>query len=124
MHRRALVVLLPVLLLPGCAEARDAAGTVGDCASLARDVAQSGLASTPTQAEAEEAVRQLDERVDGLDDVEIRDAAADLRDRFRELQEVARSADPAAVRQATGSARDAARRTAEACGLPADAFVQ
>lgn len=121
---RLLPLLLPVvLLLGGCAEARDAASTVSDCAGLASDIAQSGLAGVPSQAEAERAVQRLDERVQSLESDDVRDAATDLRDRLRELQEATRSADPAAARQAADRAREAARRTAEACSLPADQFL-
>ena len=124
MPARLLTVLLPLVLLTGgCAEARDAASTVADCAGLASDVARSGLSGTPTRAEAEEAVRRLDERVSSLDSPEVRDAATDLRDRLRELQEAARAGDAAAARSAADRAREAARRTAQECGLPADQFL-
>lgn len=121
---RPVLLLLPALLLSGCAGARDAASTVSDCAALASDIAQSGLAAgVPRQAEVEQAVQRLDERVSSLDSEQVRDAATDLRDRLRELQEAARSADPAAARQAAERARQAARRTAEACRLPAERFL-
>ena len=124
MDRRAVTTLLvSAVLLTGCADARSKVTTVKDCAGLAADVARSGLAGTPTQAEAEAAVRRLDERVETLDSPEVRDAATDLRDRLRELQEAARSADPAAATMAAGRAREAARRTAEVCGLPAEQFL-
>ena len=121
---RLIPLLLPAaLLLGGCAEAREVASTVTDCAGLASDVAQSGLGGVPSQAQAEQAVQRLDERVQSLESEQVRDAATDLRDRLRELQEAARSADPVAARQAAERARAAARRTAEACGLPADQFL-
>ena len=124
MERRALMTLLLTgALLTGCAEARNTAGTVKDCAGLAGDVARSGLAGTPTQAEAEAAVRRLDERVETLDSPEVRDAATGLRDRLRELQEAARSSDPVAATQAASRAREAARRTADVCGLPVEQFL-
>lgn len=123
-RRRLLPALLPLaLLVGGCAEARDAASTVSDCAGLASDIAQSGLAGVPTQAEAERAVQRLDERVQSLQSEQVRNAATELRDRLRELQEAARSADPAAAQQAADRARAAARRTAEACSLPAGQFL-
>jgi hypothetical protein len=124
MSGRLLRLLLPLALLTGgCAEARDAASAVSDCAGLASDVARSGLAGTPTRAEAEEAVRRLDERVSSLDSPDVRDAATELRDRLREVQEAARAGDAAAARQAAERARAAAGRTAQACGLPADQFL-
>ena len=124
MRTRSLTALLPLLLLTaGCSDAREAASTVTDCAGLASDVARSGLAGVPTQAEAEAAVQRLDDRVQSLDSPEVRDAATDLRDRLRELQQAARAADPAAAAQAAERAREAARRTAQTCGLPADQFL-
>jgi hypothetical protein len=121
--RLLLPVLLTGLLVTGCSEARDAVGSATECASLAADVARSGLDGVPTAAEAEEAVQRLDERVQGLKDTEVREAAGTLRDRLRDLQEAARSADPAAVEQAATDAREAARGAAEACGLPVDQFL-
>ena len=124
MRTRPLVLLLPlVLLTAGCSEARNAASTVTDCAGLASDVARTGLSGVPTQAEAEQAVQRLDERVETLDSPEVRDAATELRDRLRDLQQAARSADPVAAQQAAEEARAAARRTAQACGLPASQFL-
>jgi hypothetical protein len=124
MDRRLLAaLLLPAVLAAGCSEARETVSAVKDCAGLASDVARSKLSGVPTQAEAEEAVRRLDERVDSLSSPDVREAATDLRDRLREVQEAARSQDPAAAKQAADRARDAAKRTAEACGLPAEQFL-
>ena len=124
MRSRLLLLALPVVLLTaGCQQARDAASTVTDCAGLATDVARSGLTGVPTQAEAEQAVQRLDERVETLDSPDVRDAATELRDRLRELQEAARAGDPGRAAQAADRARAAARRTAEVCGVPADQFL-
>lgn len=120
MDRPVLTLLLPLVLLAGgCSQAR----TVSDCAALASDVARSGLSGVPTQAEAQAAVQRLDERISSLDAEPVRTAATDLRDRLRELQESARSGDAAAARAAAERARESARRTAQACGLPADQFL-
>lgn len=121
--RLLLPLALAAVLTAGCSEAQQAASTVSDCAALARDIASSGLSGVPTQAEAEQAVQRLDDRVQDLGDTQVREAATTLRDRLRELQEAAASADPAAARAAAEGARDAARDTAEACGLPADQFL-
>jgi len=122
-RRRLLPLLVPVLLLTGCSEAVETATTARDCAGLATDVARSGLAGTPTQAEAEAAVDRLDERIAGLESTTVREAATTLRDRLRELQAAAASADAARAQAAVTAARDAARDAAEACGLPADQFL-
>ncbi len=121
--RLLLPLLVTGLLATGCAQARDAVGGATDCASLAADIARTGLDGVPTAAEAEQAVQRLDDRVQDLQDTEVREAAGTLRDRLRDLPEAARSADPAAVQQAVAEAREAARGTAEACGLPADQFL-
>jgi hypothetical protein len=121
--RLLLPLLLTGLLATGCSEARDAVGSAAECASLAADVARTGLNGIPTAAEAEQAVQRLDDRVQDLQDTRVRDAATSLRDRLRDLQEAARSADPAAVERAVAEAREAGRSTAEACGLPADQFL-
>ena len=121
--RLLLPLLVTVVLATGCSEARDAVGGAAECASLAADVARTGLDGIPTAAEAEQAVQRLDDRVQDLQDAQVRDAAGTLRDRLRDLQEAVRSADPAAVERAAAEAREAARGTAEACGLPADRFL-
>lgn len=124
MSARLAPLALLLLVLTGCGEVRDTAGRASDCLALANDVAQSGLAGVPTRAEAEQAVQRLDERVQTLDDPEVRAAAEDLRDRLRELQEAAASADPAAVQQAAEAAREAGREAARTCSLPVDQFLQ
>ena len=121
--RLLLPLLLAGLLGTGCSEARDAVGGAAECASLAADIARTGLDGLPNGAEAQQAVQRLDDRVQELQDPQVRDAAGTLRDRLRDLQEAAQSADPAAVEQAVADAREAARGTAEACGLPADQFL-
>lgn len=120
--RLLLPLLLAALVSTGCG-ARDAVSTASDCVGLARDVASTGLSGVPTRADVEQAVEQLDQRVQDLQDEQVKDAATGLRDRLRELQEAIAAADPAAVRTAAGRARDAARDTAEACGVPAGQFL-
>ena len=121
--RLLLSLLLTGLITTGCSGARDAVGGAADCASLASDIARTGLNGLPSAAEAEQAVQLLDDRVQKLQDPEVRDAAGTLRDRLRDVQQAARSADPAGVQQAVTEAREAARDTAAACGLPADQFL-
>ena len=123
---RLLPLLLVVPLLAGCSEAVTAVDTATrarDCVALARDVAATGLGQVPSQQQAEEAVRRLDERVDTLDSPEVRDAATSLRDRLQELVDATRSGNPADATRAAAEARAAAERTAETCGLPVGQFL-
>ena len=53
--RLLLPVVLTALLVTGCSEARDAVGGAADCASLASDIARTGLDGIPTAADAEQA---------------------------------------------------------------------
>lgn len=119
-RRLAAAALLLLPLAAACSEGRDLVTRTQDCAGLAQDIAASGLAQTPTQAEAEQAVDRLDRRIAELDDEAVKQAATDLRDRLRSLQEAARDADPAAVQEAAAQARDAARSVADTCGIPID----
>ena len=112
-----------LLAVTACGQVADTASRASDCVDLARDVAASGLSGSPTREEAEQAVQRLDERVQTLDDPEVRAAAEALRDRLRELREAAASADPAAAQEAAESAREAAREAASACSLPVDQFL-
>ena len=120
--RPLLPLLLTALVATGCG-ARDAVSTASDCVGLARDVASAGLSGVPTRADVEQTVQQLDQRVDELQDEQVKTAATGLRDRLRELQEALAAADPAGVQAAAGQARDSARETAEACGVPAGQFL-
>ena len=117
-------LIASLVLLTGCAEARETASTAKDCAALANDVAQSGLDRAPTQQEAQAAVRRLDDRIQKLDSPKVKDAATDLRDQLRALEQAARSGNAADARKAGDQARAAARKTAETCGLPADQFLR
>lgn len=119
------LLALPLLLLPvtACSEVQETADRAAECVGLARDAASAGLDRTPTVEDAERAATRLDERVEGIDDAELREQAGALRDRLRELAEAARSADPAAAQAAADRAREAARSTAETCGVPVDQFL-
>jgi TolA-binding protein len=125
MSRRALA-LCALLLLPltsACAQAQDLASRAQDCAGLAQDVASSGLSGVPSQAEAEQAVDRLDNRIEQLDNDEVKQAAGTLRDRLRDVQEAVASGDTASAQQAVTEARAAARAAADECGVPVDQFL-
>jgi hypothetical protein len=121
LHRAAAVLLL--LLVAACSDVRDTAGRAADCVGLARDVAASGLSRSPSVADAEAAARRLDERIQGIDDAELRSSTAQLRDRLQDLADASRAADEAGARAAAEQARSAARDTARLCGVPADQFL-
>jgi hypothetical protein len=120
---RLLPLLVTPLLLLGCSDAVDTATKVKDCATLASDLAQSGLGSTPTAAEAEATAKKLQERVETLDSQEVKDAASTLADRLEELRAAAARKDATDVQAAVTKARDAARDAASTCGVPVDQLV-
>lgn len=117
------VLLIALLATSACSEVRETASRTSDCVGLGRDVASSGLTRTPTRAEAERAVQRLEDRVDSLEDPEVRAAATELRDRLRALERAADANDPAQVQQAADAAREAGRDAARACSLPVDQFL-
>lgn len=119
------LLLAPLVLLSvaGCSEARDTAGQVQDCAGLARDVVSSGLSGVPTQAEAEAAKQRLDDRVAGIGDQTLKDAAGALSDRLGEVAEAVRGTDRALIEEKVAAAREAAGRTASACNVDVSQFL-
>ena len=123
MRRAAGPLLALPLLLAGCSDAVDTATKVKDCATLASDLAQSGLARTPTQAEAEATAKKLQDRVETLDSQEVKDAASTLADRLEELRAAVAAKDAADVQAAVTRAREAARDAASTCGIPVDQLV-
>lgn len=123
MPTRTAAPLLLLLALTGCSQVQETAGRAGDCVALARDAASAGLSGTPSVADAEAAVRRLDDRVASIGDPQLKQAAGALRDRLRELADAARNADPVAATAAADRARQAARDTAATCGVPVDQFL-
>lgn len=119
---RALPLVL-LLLLPACGGAVDTAVKARDCAALASDVASVGLGQVPSRAQAEQAVRRLDDRLADLGDPEVREAATTLRDRLQDLADAARRGDAARVSGAAAEARAAAEDAAAACSLPVGQFL-
>ena len=121
--RAAVGVALVLAATAGCSEAVDTASRVRDCAALASDVAASGLGAAPSLAQAEQAVRRLDERIATLGDGEVKTAATTLRDRLTDLVAAARGGDAAAISSAAAAARTAAEQAARTCGLPVEQFL-
>lgn len=120
---RLLPLLVVPVLLTGCSDTIDTATKVKDCATLAGDLASSGLDRTPTAAEAEATAKRLRDRVESLDSQEVKTAATTLADRLEELRAAAARKDAAEVQAALAGAREAARGAAETCGIPVDQLV-
>jgi hypothetical protein len=127
---RALAVALlavAVPLLAGCdaaQQAQDAAQGVDkarDCAALVGEL--TGVdwnAVRRNAAEADQAARNLDERVREVDDADVRRAGQALADRARQLADAASSTDAADVQRALDGVESAARQLAATCDVPVD----
>jgi uncharacterized protein with PhoU and TrkA domain len=116
-------LVLCTAVLSGCQVVENTAERASDCVALARDVAAAGLNRTPSQADVDQAVQRLDERIDQLDNDDVRDAATALRDRLRKLQDAVQNGSAPEIQQAADAARQAARDVASACSLPVDQFL-
>ena len=120
----AVALVLAVPVLAGC----DAAQEVGqgvdkaaDCAALVGEL--TGIDWSDVQqapAQAEEAVQKLDQRLQEVDDADVKAAGEALRDRVRELADAADNADAADAQQALADVEAAARRLASACDVNVD----
>jgi outer membrane murein-binding lipoprotein Lpp len=120
----AVAVVLAVPLLAGCEaaqQAQEAAQGVdraADCAGLVSELTGidwSDVRRAP--AEAEQAARRLDERLQQVDDAEVKAAGEALRDRVQRLADAGRSADAADIQRALADVEAAARRLASTCGV-------
>jgi hypothetical protein len=116
-----------VPLLAGCDAARqaqDAAQGVDkarDCAALVGEL--TGVdwnAVRRNAAAADQAARNLDERVREVDDADVRRAGQALADRARQLADAARGTDRADVQRALDGVESAARQLAATCDVPVD----
>jgi hypothetical protein len=120
-------VVLAVPVLAGC-EAAQQAQEVGqgvertrDCAALIGEL--TGIDWGDVQrapAEAEQAARNLDQRLREVDDAEVKAAGEALSERARRLADAARSADAGDVQQALAEVDTAARHLAATCGVDVD----
>jgi hypothetical protein len=127
---RALAVALLVAAVPllaGCdaaQQAQDAAQGVdkaADCAALVGELTGVDWAAVRRNAaEAEQAARNLDERVRQVDDADVRRAGEALAARARALADAARDADQAAVQRRLAEVESAARQLAATCDVPVD----
>ena len=121
----ALVLAMPVLA--GC-EAAQQAQEIGqgvdkaaDCAALVGEltgVSWSDVQQVPAQAE--EAAQKLDQRLQEVDDADVKAAGEALRDRVRQLADAAGNADAADAQRALADVEAAARNLASACDVNVD----
>jgi argininosuccinate lyase len=123
----AVAVVLAVPVLAGCDAAQQAqdigqgVDKAADCAALVGEL--TGVSWSDAQqapAQAEEAARKLDQRLQEVDDADVKAAGEALRDRVRQLADAAGNADAADAQQALADVEAAARRLASACDVNVD----
>jgi hypothetical protein len=127
---RALSVVLLAVAAPalaGCEaaqQAQDAAQGVDkarDCAALVGEL--TGVdwgAVRRSAAAADQAARNLDERLREVDDADVRRAGEALAARAERLADAVRDADQAAVQRRLAEVESAARKLAATCDVPVD----
>jgi hypothetical protein len=122
----AVALVLAVPVLAGCDAAQQAqdigqgVDKAADCAALVGEltgVDWSDVQQAPAQAE--EAAQKLDQRLQEVDDADVKAAGEALRDRVRQLADAAGNADAADAQQALADVEAAARRLASTCGVDA-----
>ncbi|HJW59357.1 MAG TPA: hypothetical protein VJ931_06955 [Actinomycetota bacterium] len=123
----AVALVLAVPVLAGCDAAQQAqdigqgVDKAADCAALVGEltgVSWSDVQQVPAQAE--EAAEKLDQRLQEVDDADVKAAGEALRDRVRQLADAAQNADAADAQQALADVEAAARRLASACDVNVD----
>jgi hypothetical protein len=123
----AVALVLAVPVLAGCDAAQQAqdigqgVDKAADCAALVGEltgVDWSDVQQAPAQAE--EAAQKLDQRLQEVDDADVKAAGEALRDRVRQLADSAANADAADAQQALADVEAAARRLATACDVNVD----
>jgi argininosuccinate lyase len=123
----AVALVLAVPVLAGCDAAQQAqdigqgVDKAADCAALVGEL--TGVSWSDAQqapAQAEEAARKLDQRLQEVDDADVKAAGEALRDRVRQLADAAGNADAADAQQALADVEAAARRLASACDVNVD----
>jgi hypothetical protein len=127
MRAAAVAVVLAVPVLAGCDAAQQAqdigqgVDKAADCAALVGEltgVSWSDVQQVPAQAE--EAAQKLDQRLQEVDDADVKAAGEALRDRVRQLADAAGNADAADAQQALADVEAAARNLASACDVNVD----
>ncbi|NHC13073.1 hypothetical protein [Motilibacter deserti] len=121
-----------LFVLAGCSDAQDAVNdaTTGavkarDCAQLASDTLQSRIADAQQvdQQEVEQAAQRLADRIDQIQDTDLKSAAESLRASLQRAADAAAQGDTSALQKAREQAVAAARRAAGECGIPVDRFT-
>jgi len=127
MRAAAVALVLAVAVLAGCDAAQQAqdigqgVDKAADCAALVGEltgVSWSDVQQVPAQAE--EAAQKLDQRLQEVDDADVKAAGEALRDRVRQLADAAGNADAADAQQALADVEAAARNLAGACDVNVD----
>lgn len=123
----AVALVLAVPVLAGCDAAQQAqdigqgVDKAADCAALVGEL--TGIDWSDVQqapARAEEAAQKLDQRLQEVDDADVKAAGEALRDRVRQLADAAGDANAADAQQALADVEAAARRLATACDVNVD----
>jgi hypothetical protein len=123
----AVALVLAVPVLAGCDAAQQAqdigqgVDKAADCAALVGEL--TGIDWSDVQqapAQAEEAAQKLDQRLQEVDDADVKAAGEALRDRVRQLADAAGDANAADAQQALADVEAAARRLASACDVNVD----
>ena len=119
----AVSLLGAAVLLAACGLGDSTAGTAKLCTALAGDLAESGLAATPSLEQARATGKKLDARVTTPASPALHEAVISLHQRLHALEAAHRRGDAAGVARLAGEARGDVRAAARACHLPVDRFT-
>jgi hypothetical protein len=130
--RRTPLALAALLLTAACSDVRETAqdvtagaDKVRDCTALAAEAARTRIdTSGPMDAQdVQQAADSLGERVQTLDEGDVRSAAVRLQEALEQAAEAARQGDAPALAQARDRVTDAASAAAQTCGVSPDRFL-
>jgi hypothetical protein len=131
MKRLTAVFAIVLFTLPACSEAEQArdiasdAAKVRDCAALAADAARAGLEQVGQldAQSAQEAADRVGQRINDINNTEVRTAAERLREALNAAAEAARTGNAPALEEARQQVTDTAEQAAQTCGLSLDQFA-
>jgi hypothetical protein len=118
-----LVLLLAVVFLGGCSAVHDAADTASktsDCAKIVSKVANINLSPDAVAADVKQAVAELDQTIEGLDNQDVKNAARALSDDIKSFQQTLSKADADDVNRALTTVTNSAENLARTCNVPID----